>query len=300
MHNFPDPDSITSALLLQAIVKKFNLRSKIVYQGNVTREENLSMIKLLKLKINFFKEKEIDKYDLIAAVDFQRENSNHSIPNPHYPSITFDHHPLIRSVFKKKNFYEINHRMGSTATILLEYFFHFNLTLNKTLATAYVYTILTETNHFNRDHTNKDILYYKKCLNLADIKVLFKIENTPKKEAFYKILKSALNKYQVFKEILFCQLGEVSNLELIQEVAEFFIKKEAISFTIVTGTFKGTGKVCSRTNVKKIHLGNLLKASLKNLGAGGGHAMMAAGNFKAKEEVVMNRVMNNIKSKLKL
>ncbi len=298
MHNYPDPDSITSALLLKKIASKFQVKSKIVYRGEVTREENLAMIEHLKLKLFWFEEKDLKHPQILGAVDFQYENTNHSIPENYYPQVTFDHHSYVKSEFKKKNFFEINSKMGSTSTILLDYFFHFGLKLDKVLATCYVYTILTETSNFNRSYTPKDVFYYRKCLQLADFAIIAKIESTPKKPYFFDVMKIALNNYVVKNQILFCPLGEINNLELIQEVAEFFIKREKVMFSVVTGTVKGQGKICTRSKEGKVHLGEITKKSLAGLGSGGGHSMMAAGNFQGQEKVVINRVIKEITQQL--
>ncbi len=296
MHDYPDPDSITSAIILKSIASKFKVPVKIFYGGTITREENILMLDLLKIKLPLLDKKIIPKYEALAAVDFQNENTNHSIPSGIYPHLTFDHHPFIASKEKKKNFHEINPKMGSSATILLDYFFHFGIELTKTISTSFVYTILTETNNFSRHHSKKDILYYKKCMELADIEIVSKIQNTSKREEYFLTLKMALQKYKVKKGTLFCNVGEINNLELVQEVAEFFIKQEGVKTTVITAQKKGLNKISCRANQKHNHLGEILRTTLSDFGgSGGGHPMMAAGTFTGNAEKVIQAVCQKIK-----
>ena len=92
-HDFPDPDTIASALALGWLLGELRgLEATIGYGGIIGRAENKAMIKQLGIKMKRTSSKDFEKYDLVALLDTQPEVGNHCVPNSFTPDIVFDHH----------------------------------------------------------------------------------------------------------------------------------------------------------------------------------------------------------------
>ena len=287
MHDNPDPDSICSSVLLKTIANKFNIKSYIVYGGEISRSENLSMLKLLNIKVYSFVSGQEKDYDLTALVDTQKNTGNNSFPAEIIPDITFDHHPMKKSI---QNFYDIQTDYGSTASIIFTYFLYYNLPVTSQIATAFCYALVSDTNYFTRHVNDKDIDLYKKVIAKADIKIISNITNSQKSKDYYNTLKLALNNYQINNKIIYCTLGKIKNIEFIPEIAEVLAKMENTHISVVIGYTNKNTKISTRTNLHGLSLGKLVAETLKGLGKGGGHDMMASGFFNSSCDE--NKVLN--------
>ena len=289
-HNNPDPDCIASGLILKRIAAFYKVKSNIIYSEELIRSENKKMVELLNIDLIHLDEVDLSRFDLHALVDTQKGINNNKFPRSLTPDITFDHHPFSG---KKYNFYDINIGSGATCSILLGYFLKLNLKLDKTVATAYCYALITESRDLGRDTTEMDIKYYKKLIPYADLRILADIRNSQKPISYFKILKKALSNFKMNRSIVSCDIGKINSLDYIPEIADELIKIDTSKYSIVIGLFKGKFHLSARTISTNINIGAIINTVLVDIGDGGGHKMIGAGSFKGNKKTV-EMVISNI------
>ena len=153
----PDPDAIASAFALGHLAQSlFNIQCSIVHAGIIGRAENKSLVRYLRLHLYYFDQINLKDYDIIAMVDTQPRTGNNAFPKNMTPDIVIDHHPY-RPDTKKVRFTDIRCEYGATATILFEYLYQADITLDAPLATALLYAIRTDTYDLGVDTTPADI-----------------------------------------------------------------------------------------------------------------------------------------------
>lgn len=277
-HDYPDPDSIASAMLLSYLLKnKFNIVSNVVFGGQVLRAENQSMIKLLKIKITHINRIRVDKLKYTALVDTQKDFTNHSLPKSVIPLLVFDHHQQTKN--NNELFTDIRENYGATATILYEYIKTIGLEIPIPIATAVSYAIRSETQDLGREASQIDIETYLDVYSKANKKILSRINHPKLSREYFSILYLALQNAKQYKNMIHIHLGFIDSPEFVSQIADILLQHERISWTIVTGRINNQLYVSLRsTNIDK-NIGKLLQNVIGRRGFAGGHRMIAGGRI---------------------
>ena len=285
MHNYPDPDSIASAYILSMIVKKWKVKTKIVYGGELTRPENIELVRSLKIVISLYQAGEEKNYQLTALVDTQKGMKNNVFPLDVEPDFVFDHHEVkLKENFHGKGVSHIDKKIGANASILMKYYQHLNgqKELDQKIATLYCYALSTETKELSMGATQEEIIFYKWAYRYANLKTLAQIKHIKRPYSFLSIFSNAMQNYQIVDNVLYSDLGVVDRYDCLPEIADFFISITHIHFVVVTGWFNNKYFASARTAHTNINMAKILQKSLKNHGKAGGHGAMAAAEFNAK------------------
>ena len=75
-HNFPDHDAVASAFGLQRLLKHYNIKSYLVYEGELQRDSLKQLIAKLKINIKHISEYKMTAEDKIVIVDGCKGNKN--------------------------------------------------------------------------------------------------------------------------------------------------------------------------------------------------------------------------------
>src|SRR5829696_2423879 len=51
LQDYPDPDAISAALAYQMIAERFDIRAEIMYEGAISHQENLALVRLLDIEL---------------------------------------------------------------------------------------------------------------------------------------------------------------------------------------------------------------------------------------------------------
>jgi nanoRNase/pAp phosphatase (c-di-AMP/oligoRNAs hydrolase) len=277
-HDYPDPDSIASAMVLSYLLKnKFNLKSKIVFGGQVLRAENKAMIIHLNINMMHINRVRWGKKNFVALVDTQKEFTNHSLPKFIQPLLVFDHHIALGN--KSALFSDVRTHFGATVTILYEYIKAVNLGITSTLATAISYAISSETQDLGREASNKDIETYIDVYPKANKKILSKIIHPKLSREFFVVLNSALKNARQYRNIIHVHLGHIISPEFVSNIADLFLQHERITWAIVTGRLNNQLYVSLRSTNLTTNVGKLLQGVIRRRGFAGGHRMIAGGRI---------------------
>lgn len=277
LHDFPDPDAMASGMALSAIAEKHGYETMIYYGGEVTYTKNKAMIQILSInmvKINDLKEdKELmathQKFidgALIAIVDTACwMDGNAKGPNLIFgkdeedilPHIIIDHHgqnPI-------GNDFIVNKQYGSCSTIMLELLQQEEIKIDKVLATALYYGLMSDTDDMNRLEIIKDEDYKAQeyLKSLIDFQYYLRIINCKKPKMTMRL--EGLAKSIYLKESGNCTVSGIGIIksgrsDAVSEIADNIIStyQEVENVIVIAITDEGIGKE------------KMIRASLRNSG----------------------------------
>lgn len=276
VHNNPDPDAIAAAAALQFLVKQqFNVKSDIAFGGNIGRAENRTMIKKLKIRMKQINRISIEKYDRIALVDTQPGSGNNSLPKRKKCHLVIDHHPKRRGA--KVDLFVNEPEVGVSATILVEWLIASDIEIPADLATALSYAIISETQNLGRETNKRDIQAYLSVYTKSSIRKLAQIINPTLPRSYFVTLAKALTNTFVYKNLIYSNLGDVPNAEIVAEMADFLLRHERVGWSLCIGRFKDKLIISVRSSKPKARAGKLVKRLANNQNTVGGHDMVAGG-----------------------
>jgi nanoRNase/pAp phosphatase (c-di-AMP/oligoRNAs hydrolase) len=267
----PDPDAIGSALALRELLGRNRATTPIVTFGNVTRPENLAMIKLLEIQIERINPEDLHKDGArLAMVDVQPPYFEQSLGRV---DLVVDHHPK-RSNFKAR-FADLRTNYGSTATIFTEYLRAAGMEPSQRLATALLYGIKTDTLFLERGSNLADLSAFNFLYPIANKAMISRIERPALPREDLESLGRALTRLQIENGVAVIHLGEVNREDVIPQLAEFCLQIEGVDWSVASGLV-GDRVVISVRNVGYVKsAGDIMKKLYDDIGSAGGHRAMA-------------------------
>jgi nanoRNase/pAp phosphatase (c-di-AMP/oligoRNAs hydrolase) len=283
-HDFPDPDSLASALALHYIAERhFGISARISYGGIVGRMENREMIRLLKIPVRKLRQGELKKYQHVALVDTQPEFENNLFPKKRRATIVIDQHQSVTT--PNAVFSLVDTECGATSVVLAQALLVRKSDIPKKIATALAYGILSDTLDLYRAKRPDVIQTYLDIIHHSDLKVLARIQNPSRSKRFFASLGNAIRGAMVCKGLVVSHLGAVHNPDLIAQVAEFLITYDGARWSLCTGRFHGKLHVSLRMVKSNANAGELLRDVLVRRADAGGHGTIAGGSFKVGHQV---------------
>jgi len=266
----PDPDAIGSGLALRQVLGRNRQTAPLVTFGRVTRPENIAMVKLLEIEMEYVTERTLKKFDRIAVVDLQPPHLAHP---PKEIDLVIDHHP--EQFNYKCRIKDIRPGYGATSSILLEYLRCADSTIGTRLATAMLYGIKSDTFLLTRDANEWDVEAFSYLYPLANQNLMRRIERPELPPAALDALSVALKNRKVIDKVAFVHLGRVERDDLIPQIADFSLQFEGIEWACVSGVFENN-YIISVRNVGYVRAaGRVIKDAFGSIGSAGGHASMA-------------------------
>src|SRR4030066_608396 len=270
----PDPDAIASALAFRHLIGRNRMTAHIVSFGEVTRPENLAMLRLLDIQVDKVGPEVFAKYDGLCMLDVQPPHLGDVLSQTVPPvDVLIDHHPEKPGYQVKIK--DIRATYGATSTILTEYLRAVDFNISQRLATALLYGIKSDTLLLGRGVDPADIEAFSYLYPLANTNVLRKIERPEVYPEDIDSFSNALKKRKIIKNILFSHLGRVRREDVIPHFADFSLQIEGVEWSVVSGIFKGN-LIISVRNVGYVRsAGVIMKNAFSQLGSAGGHSHMA-------------------------
>src|SRR5690554_3180994 len=72
LHDFPDPDAISSAFAHQLLSQGFEIETDIIYNGRISHQQNIAMVRLLGVELKRFSETtDLQQYQGAVFIDGQ-------------------------------------------------------------------------------------------------------------------------------------------------------------------------------------------------------------------------------------
>ncbi len=300
-HNNPDPDTMAAAFgikfILSTMLKK---RCTIAYDGIVGRAENREMVKVCKIDMFQSRTLNFSRYDCLIIVDTQPTAGNVYIPKGFFPNIVIDHHNF-RVQTKKAAIYDIRPEYGSTSTIIAEYIKKLEIDINKNTGTALYYGIKTDTIGSARNNTQSDLDMMSFILPKISLKKLAKIETPDLPKYYFKNLKKVTENTKIIDNLVFCDIEDVRNADLIAETSDFLLRMRDIKWSFVIGKIDNMCYFSLRCKSVRRKVGTIALNIVRGIGTGGGHMQSAGGQIPLNKrtyeeilEIIKTRLLKKI------
>ena len=266
----PDPDAIASALALRTVLGRNKTTAHIGSFGQVTRPENVTMVRLLEVEIARISDETLANYDGLALVDVQPPYFGDRLPAV---DAVVDHHPLTTEY--QARYCDVRPHFGSTATIFVQYLQSVGAKVTQRLATALYYGLKTDTLFLGRETTDADIEAFAYLYPLANHSLIRRMERPAVPLRDLDALGYALRARTINGSTFFTHVGLVEREDVLPQFAEFCLQVEEIERSVVSGIFCGNLIVSLRSHSHVKGSGGLVRQAFGQYGSAGGHRSMA-------------------------
>jgi len=267
----PDPDAIGSALALRELLGRNRTTTPIVTFGEVTRPENLAMIRFLDIQIDRITYEDLHKDGAqLALVDVQPPYFDKPLGRV---DLVVDHHPK-RTLFKAR-FTDLRTGYGATSTIFTEYLRAIGMEPSQRLATALLYGIKTDTLFLERGSILADLSAFTFLYPFANKAMITRIERPALPREDLEALGRALSRLQLDDGVAVIHMGEINREDVIPQMAEFCLHIEGVEWGVVSGLVKDRVVISVRNVGYVKSAGDIMKKLYDDIGSAGGHRAMA-------------------------
>jgi nanoRNase/pAp phosphatase (c-di-AMP/oligoRNAs hydrolase) len=267
----PDPDAIGSALALRELLGRNRTTTPIVTFGEVTRPENVAMIRLLDIQIDRITPDDLHKDGArLAMVDVQPPYFDKPLGRV---DLVVDHHPK-RAAFKAR-YADLRTAYGATSTIFTEYLRAAGMEPSQRLATALLYGIKTDTLFLERGSNLADLSAFNFLYPLANKAMISRIERPALPREDLEAMGRALSRLQIENGVAVIHLGEIHREDVIPQMAEFCLQIEGVDWGVVSGLVNNRVVISVRNVGYVKSAGEIMKRLYDDIGSAGGHRAMA-------------------------
>jgi nanoRNase/pAp phosphatase (c-di-AMP/oligoRNAs hydrolase) len=278
-----DPDAIASAMAVSRLLWRKVLNVTISHINTINRPDNLAMIRLLDVTLVPVKEIEADQFSRVVIVDSQPDHNEYMAELK--PDVIIDHHPDSGA---KAPFLDIRPHYGATATILTEYLRAAKIKPSTKLATGLYHGIKADTNDFKGQTQIEDVRAFQYLFRHANIHLARKIEKADLRFDLLKYFKIALQNMRRRKGKVYIHLGNVVNPDICVLIADFFMRVNTVTWSIVSGTCDKKLTIIFRNDGIRKNAGKVAKEGFGKLGNAGGHKNMA------RAEIALNELKEHV------
>jgi nanoRNase/pAp phosphatase (c-di-AMP/oligoRNAs hydrolase) len=278
-----DPDAIASAMAVSRLLWRKVLNVTISHINVINRPDNLAMIRLLGVSMVPFEEIEADQFSRVVIVDSQPDHNEHMAALK--ADVIIDHHPDSGT---EAPFLDIRPHYGATATILTEYLRSAKIKPSTKLATGLYHGIKTDTNDFKGQTQIEDVRAFQYLFRHANIHLARKIEKADLRFDLLKYFKIALQHMRRRKGKVYIHLGNVVNPDICVLIADFFMRINTVTWSIVSGICDKKLTIIFRNDGIRKNAGKVAKEGFGKFGTAGGHKNMA------RAEITLNDLKEHV------
>ncbi|HOJ63673.1 MAG TPA: DHHA1 domain-containing protein [Spirochaetota bacterium] len=276
-HNFPDHDAVASAYGLQYLFKTYNLKSYLVYEGEIQRDSLRMMIKELGIDIKPIQEYDMKPTDKIIIVDGCKGNKNVTDLIGDEIAV-IDHHQVSKPDDVK--FADIRPNYGSCSTIIFSYYIMLKKEMPKEIATALLIGLNMDTSLLTRGVSEEDIGAYSYLYSLSNYRLVNSILRNYIQQKDLQFYKEAIENIKIENELAFCYFPEGCNQNLLGILGDFFLALKEVDFVVLCAKNENNINFSIRSENEKLNASQIIQIVLNGIGFGGGHSDMAGGIIK--------------------
>jgi len=266
-----DPDSISSAWALKRLLWRRISSTVLSHIRPITRPQNERMVRLLTIPTVPYAEVNPEDFNRRAIVDSQP--AHHPNFAGHTYDLIIDHHPHLPD--SQARLVDIRPHYGATASILTEYLRAARIKPSLKLATALYYGIKTDTNNFERPAIEADVRAFHYLFAFTRKPLVRRLEFAELNLDMLNYFQTGLRRSRRRGHRLYSFLGSVPTPDILVILADFFLRVEEISWTIVGGIYEDKLIVIFRNDGLRKNAGRIATKAFGKLGSAGGHAASA-------------------------
>ena len=266
-----DPDAIASAMAVKRLLWRKVGGVTISNINVIKRPDNVTMVRLLDVSLVHIDDlKEEGRFNRIVLVDSQPSHNEAFMR--FRTDVVIDHHPKTEMNAK---YTDIRPDYGANSTIMTEYLRAARIKPSVKLATGLFHAIKTDTRNFERQTLMEDIRAFQFLFKYANTTLARKIEQADLRLDFLKYFKIAIDTMRIHRGRVFVHLGAVVNPDVCVLVADFFMRVNPVTWSVVSGVCDGMLVLIFRNDGIRKNAGKVARTSFCQLGSAGGHKSMA-------------------------
>lgn len=265
-----DPDAMSSAIAIKRLLWRRVFSVTISHVNDIQRPDNLSMVRFLGIDMIHFRDLPNWRYSKVVLVDSQPDH--HECFGMFRPNVIIDHHPESCVV---GDYCDIRPDYGATASIMTEYLKAANIKPSSKLATALYYGIKTDTAGFLRKTLMEDLKAFQYLFRHINAQLERRIETTEIPVETLDFFSKALKNRQIKDDCCYAHLGHVINPDICVQVADFFLRVESITWSVVSGIYENSLVIILRNNGIPRSAGSVASTAFGKIGSAGGHKAAA-------------------------
>jgi nanoRNase/pAp phosphatase (c-di-AMP/oligoRNAs hydrolase) len=266
-HDNPDPDSIASAVALQAIADEYDVEADIIYDGDIGHQENRAFVNLLGIELIHQSETPLEEYSAVALVDHMKSGALDADVDV---DVFIDHFEPEEGI--DAEFTDVRPNVSSSSTILTKYIQEFDLSPSEAVATALLYGIRAETMDFKRETTPADLTAAAYLYPFANHDTLEQVESPSMSPETLDVLAEAIQNRDVQGSHLVSNAGFIRDREALAQAAQHLLNLEGITTTAVFGIADDKIYLAARSKDIRINIGNALEDAFAGIGEAAGHS----------------------------
>jgi nanoRNase/pAp phosphatase (c-di-AMP/oligoRNAs hydrolase) len=242
LRGHPDPDSISCALAHKELMKRHDIQTTIMYNQEMSHQENRALVKLLGLDFVRYdgNNLNVEGYVGYSLVDSQLPDNEILENLKTIPVISIvDHHDEVKGI--EARFIDLDKEAGASATTYSHYLSELDLLKegdegNSELATALIHGIRSDTdaliNAWKKDY--EAITYLSR---FADLELLRKISIQPLSHQTMDLIVRAYLNREISDNYLITGVDIVRKVERdsIPQAADFLLRRSGIDTVLVYG-----------------------------------------------------------------
>jgi len=281
IHNMPDPDAISSGMALRSLlIHKGYKPGPVLYSGEVSHPQNRSMVTLLNLDFV----RNLSEYEMVKDTDIMLVDTNNIGLDSNQQNIdpsmvnvlaVLDHHKGKHPKGAKVD----SRYVGSCASILWEYLkeagYDFSTDEGKTLATALVVGITTDTDTLMSDNTAElDFEAFQNLKPHVDRQKLNSIMRYPLPPYLFELRQRAFQEdnKRLEESTMVSGIGVIAQAkrDALPIIADEFLRMTGVMTAVVFAIIKDDEEyidICVRSKNQTVDVGGFLQ---KVFGTGGG------------------------------
>lgn len=247
LQDYPDPDAISAALAYQMIAERFDIRAEIMYEGAISHQENLALVRLLDIELIRFND-EVRLSDYHHSVFLDNQGTTTALTERLElagvkPLIIIDHHE--RQNIIEAPFTDIR-PLSATVTMLVEYLsgglgrLEVGRPESQRLATALMHGLRSETDGLIRGKP-EDFTAAAWLSRFGNDEMLRAVLRVNRTRAVMEVILSALSRRTINNGYSFAGIGfiRLDDRDAIPQAADFLLTEENVHTAIVYGIVTG-------------------------------------------------------------
>jgi nanoRNase/pAp phosphatase (c-di-AMP/oligoRNAs hydrolase) len=276
-HVNPDPDALASMLGLKSLLAHCQPAKQVVLtvDGMIARAENRVMVESIPIPLEPVEGVPLTPSTAVVMVDSQPYTGRRASEAAR-PHVVIDHHET-GGVLTGVLFRDIRPHIGATSTMVTGYLLEQNVAVPPHLATALLYGIESESSGFPREAGPLDDGALVWLFPRADKDLLARIRNPKLPQSHFATVQHALVNAFLYDDVVVSWCGDVTQPDIIAELADFFIRFDQVNWAVTIGRFEDLLKLSVRADHLGGHSGEVLREVINGLGAAGGHDKRAGG-----------------------
>jgi nanoRNase/pAp phosphatase (c-di-AMP/oligoRNAs hydrolase) len=299
-HVNPDPDSLASMLGLKTLIESCLEAMPVILtvDGMIARAENRAMVELVPIPLVPVNQVSVDAETAVVMVDSQ-PHTGRRFSEETAPQIVVDHHDTggdLSGVL----FSDVRTHMGASSTMITGYLMEQKVLVVPELATALLYGIESETTGYPREASALDDGALVWLFPRANKDLLARIRNPKLPQSHFATFQNSLANAFLYRDLIFSWCGEVSQPDIIAEIADFFIRFDQVNWALAVGLFNGGLKLSLRAAGLGCAAGEVLREVINGLGTAGGHDKRAGGQMtlSSHDPAMIDQILRTLRHRL--